>query len=289
MKQKLISVIIPNHNGLEVSRDCLKSIKQNTPYKNYEVILVDDASTDSSGKKLKKEFPWIKLVESKKRLGFAGINNLGLKHAKGDYYYLLNNDTIVLKGWLEEAVKLLESDERIAAVGSWLIAPESAEKLKKAEIPDKEKMTVCAAGELLKASVLRKIGFFDSENFSPVYGEETDLNYRIHNAGFKLIESGKSKVIHLGSTTTRKSFGSREQYLLMNTHRLKAMLYNLSFSQFLKHVPGLGLIFFQSIPEGMFFTLLKSYWKNLKNLKDILRKRKQRKLLAEKIRAGLNF
>lgn len=95
MQSVELSIIIVNYNGEIYLDDCLQSIDKQCSSLSYEVILVDNASTDNSIALLKKNHPKIHLIESKKNLGFAGGNNLGVKKAKGEVILLLNNDTIL--------------------------------------------------------------------------------------------------------------------------------------------------------------------------------------------------
>ena len=99
----LISIVIVNYNGKEVLENCLKSVYKST-YPNYEVILVDNASTDNSNLKAKKKFPKIKLIENKINLGSSG-RNPGILLSKGKFVVLLDNDTLVKSNWLDEFLK----------------------------------------------------------------------------------------------------------------------------------------------------------------------------------------
>lgn len=139
---------------------------------------------------------------------------------------------------------------------------------------------------LLRKGVVEKIGALDAEEFSPIYGEETDWCYRARNAGYRIVETDSSRIKHLGSRDTKRQTGKDWQYVLLNTHRLKAMLFNLSTLEFLRHAPGLALVFVRAVPEGRLHLLLKSYRNNIKDIGKIMRKRKERKKIAEKIRSG---
>jgi GT2 family glycosyltransferase len=280
---KKVSIIVLNWNGRELTRDCLRSIQEETEYPEYEVIVVDNGSTDGSQEMIRKEFPWVRLVENPRNLGFARGNNQGMEAATGDHYYLLNNDTFVTRGWLTEAMVVMESDPRIAAVGSTLIPPDQDPgEVRRDE--ERERDTVCGAAMLMKRKVVERIGAFDAENFSPIYGEETDWCYRARNLGYRIVETKRSIVKHIGSVDTTKGTTKPYQYVLMNTHRLKAMLYNDSPRSFLKRIPGLGLIFVRSFGEGTTLLLLRSYWNNLRGGRNILRERRKRKALVRKFR-----
>ena len=104
IRQPLVSIIIAHWNGEEIIKDCLESLSKTT-YENYEVIVVDNASTDNSVKIITENFPNIKIVQNNKNYGFAGGNNIGYNHAKGEIILLLNNDTNVEPDWLENLVK----------------------------------------------------------------------------------------------------------------------------------------------------------------------------------------
>jgi len=276
-----VSIIVLNWNGRELTRDCLQSIREETDYPEYEVIVVDNGSTDGSQEMVKKEFPWARLIENPRNLGFARGNNQGMEAAIGEYYYLLNNDTFVTRGWLTEAVAVMESDPKIAAVGSTLIPPDQdPEEIKGNE----EKDTVCGAAMLMKRKVVERIGPFDAENFSPIYGEETDWNYQARNLGYRVVETRRSIVKHIGSVDTTRGTTKPYQYVLMNTHRLKAMLYNDSPRGFLKRIPGLGLIFLVSLRKGTTLLLLRSYWNNLRGWRNLLEERRKRRGQVQKFR-----
>jgi len=109
---KFISIIIVNFNGKHLLDDCLGSLKNlNYPKDQYEIILVDNNSQDTSVSFVQKKYPKVIIVESETNSGFTGGNNLGLTKAKGDYIVLLNNDTTVDKNWLKELVKTAQSSK----------------------------------------------------------------------------------------------------------------------------------------------------------------------------------
>jgi len=270
----LVSIIILNWNGKDLTLNCLKSIKQSTSYSSYEVIVIDQGSNDGSVEELKK-IDWITLISLKQNIGFAAANNLGFNDAKGKYLFMLNNDTIVTKNWLTEAVKIIESDSKVGVVGCYENdAPDPERK-------DKDVLTVSGATMLLKKEVLDNIGLLDEKNFFPIYGEETDFNFRAHYSGYRVVQTYKSAIIHLACRTTESQFESKYKFILCETNRIKAMLYNLTFFDFIKFIPGLSLIFFQSIKNFKVHWLLTAYWKNIKNFKSIIRERKKRKQIAK--------
>lgn len=91
-----LSIIILNHNGKQWLKDCFQSVFDNTHNISFEVILVDNASTDGSVEYVRKEFPQVKVIKNNANVGFTRGNNIGVKEAVGEYVCILNNDTIVL-------------------------------------------------------------------------------------------------------------------------------------------------------------------------------------------------
>ncbi|GIK83854.1 MAG: hypothetical protein BroJett025_04760 [Patescibacteria group bacterium] len=121
-KKPLVSILIINYNGKKFLKDCLTSIDNvNFPRNEYEVILVDNDSQDDSVSCVKKDFPWVKLVESKANLGFAEGNNLAYSKAVGEYIVLLNNDTVVDRNWLRSLVSTAKKNKNVGIVTSKLL------------------------------------------------------------------------------------------------------------------------------------------------------------------------
>lgn len=277
---KMVSIIILNWNGREILRNCLNSIKKHTKYKNHEVIVVDQGSKDGSIEMLRKEFPYVRLVRNKENVGIPKGSNQGMKIAKGDYFIFLGNDTLVTDGWMEALVEVAESDSRIASVGATLIDKKQMGMVRP-ENYEKRRASVCSAAMLMKRKAFDYIGYYDEKNFTPYGGDETDWNLQAWNLGYKVIETKRSVVVHIGSVDTKRQ--NPNQYLLLNTNRLKAILYNVSPLDLIKRLPGLGLIFVFSLFEGKTLVLLKSYWNNIKNYKNILEERRKRREKIKKL------
>ena len=118
----LVSIIIVNYNGRRWLGDCLSSLSSlDYPADRYEVILVDNHSSDGSAALVEKHYPWVRIIGSPRNLGFAGGNNLGIRSSRGEMVVLLNNDTVVDKKWLITLVERAVEEERIGAVGSKLL------------------------------------------------------------------------------------------------------------------------------------------------------------------------
>ena len=111
----ILSIIIPHHAGFDILNNCLKSIKKST-FDNYEIIIVDNNSTDKSITKIKTEFTDIKIIELNNNLGYAGGCNEGALNSKGEYLLFLNNDTVHDPGWIEPLMNIMINDQTISSV-----------------------------------------------------------------------------------------------------------------------------------------------------------------------------
>lgn len=119
-----VSVIIVNFNTRELTTDCIRSVIQNTSGCDYEIILVDNASTECDPIVFKQEFPDIRLIKSGKNGGFAFGNNLGIKEASGDFILLLNSDTILKEDSISKAVSCFNQHPDVGVVGCRMIYPD---------------------------------------------------------------------------------------------------------------------------------------------------------------------
>jgi hypothetical protein len=112
----MVSIIIPHYNGEDLLYNCIDSIYKNISIKEFELIVVDNASTDDSINRIKSSFESVKIISSNSNLGYSGGCNLGATHASGKYLLFLNNDTEHSREWIEKLVHFLDSNSNIAAV-----------------------------------------------------------------------------------------------------------------------------------------------------------------------------
>ena len=119
-----LSIIIVSYNTSNFLRECIKSIQKNTKKVNYEIIVVDNASSDNSIEMVKKEFPQILVIESLENTGFSKANNLGVKKSKGRYVLFLNPDTIIYKDSLLGMVKFMDEHREAGAATCKLLMPD---------------------------------------------------------------------------------------------------------------------------------------------------------------------
>jgi GT2 family glycosyltransferase len=212
MGKDLISIMLLNWNGKDVTADCLESIKKQT-FKNYEVILIDNASTDGSSKYLKKKYPFVRLVQNKKNLGYAGGHNSGIKSAKGNYLLIINNDIVLDKNFLKEIWKNKDKADILGvknyfydhkdifwAIGSSLNEVLMVARLKgnkEKDIGQYDKADVDQAvgsAMLVNKKVIDKVNLFDESLFA--YYEETEWQTRAQRAGFTISWVPTAKLWH---------------------------------------------------------------------------------------------
>ena len=216
----LVSVIIVNYNGKHYLKKCLSSLASQS-YPAIEVILVDNGSCDGSVEYVKKEFTSVRIIESRKNLGFAKGNNLGIKEAGGELIATLNNDTQVSSRWLEELVSAMAQDERVGMCASKMLFMKNPGMINSTGIcisrsgtcwdrgifePDtgqyesmEEVFGPCAGAALYRRRMLEEIGLFD-EDFH-AYVEDTDLAFRGRLSGWKCLYVPKAVVYHVHSGT----------------------------------------------------------------------------------------
>jgi len=239
-KNPKVSIIILNWNGWEDTIECLESLYKIT-YPNYEVIVVDNGSTNDSLKQIKKVINKnnTRIIENKENLGFAEGNNVAMREVmkvgKSKYVLLLNNDTVVDKEFLSELVKTGESDEKVGIVGSILYYYDEPDKIWRSggkmnwltgkpnhifrDYKDKEKISIESKVEhvvgcsfLIKLDILKKIGLLDKLYFC--YFEETDLCIKANKLDYRVYLNTKSKVWHKVSKSSTKEF--QEYYFSRN-------------------------------------------------------------------------
>lgn len=212
-KNPKVSIIILNWNGGEDVIECLKSVKD-IDYPDYEVLVVDNGSTDNSVEEIRNSFPDIKLIQNHENLGFAGGNNVGIRAAIGDYVMLLNDDTVVGKSILKNLVKAMESNENIGIAGPMILYYNEPDKIWCAgsklnfgytshigkglnkELFNKSYFVDYIAGctMLIKKEVIDKIGLLDSEYF--FYAEDADFCLRAKSAGYECLYVPSPTVWH---------------------------------------------------------------------------------------------
>jgi GT2 family glycosyltransferase len=230
------SIVIASFNKLEYTQKCIESIRQYTLQDTYEIIVVDNGSTDDSQAWLSLQQD-IKLIANSSNLGFPKACNQGMEIAEGDTILLLNNDTVVTENWLTNMRKALFSDDKVGAVGTVTnsISYYQAIQATYANLEEmqqfaylfnvsnplqwEERLKLIGYCMLIKKSVVEQIGLLD-EQFSPGNYEDDDYSLRIRMAGYRLLLCKDTFIHHFGSTSFREN---KEYTDLMKINRHKFM------------------------------------------------------------------
>lgn len=259
-----VSVLIVNWNACDVLLECLDSIRQQTRHITYEIIVVDNASADSSVEMVREKFPEVHLIASPTNLGFAAGNNLGMGRARGRYVLLLNPDTVILDGAIEKSVAFADGLPDAGVVGVRTLR-ENHELVRNcfqytgllnlsiamsglnhvfpnSRFWGRERMTwwdyenirtvdaVAGCYMLVRREVIQEVGGMDERFF--MYGEEMDWCRRITRAGWKIYYQPDASIIHYGGISAAQNpfsmhLEQRKSYLLyLSKHhgRLTALL-----------------------------------------------------------------
>ena len=261
-----ISIIIPVFNKWEFTYSCLASLKENIERElAYEIIIVDNASSDRTPIIIKNKFKNIHYLRNKKNLGFVGGCNLGASHSHGKYIVFLNNDTIIKKNWLESLLNTFKNNQNIGLVGSKLVYPDgrlqeaggivwknkNAWNYGRYKNPDDSEFNYlkdvdyCSgASIMLPKKIFDELNGFD-ELYAPAYYEDTDLAFRVRKAGFRTVYQPKSELIHFEGITAGTDTGKGlKQYQEINKvkffSRWKDVLEKENLNDYDDNAPFLG-------------------------------------------------
>ena len=299
---KYVSVILVNYNGEPFIKRLLLSLTNQT-YKDFEIIFVDNASTDHSVKifqemlrHLQLEDIHVKIILNKENLGYCKGNNVGLKHAQGSYIVFLNNDTYLSTRWLEELVKVLDRYQSVGACQSKILFADTGELQALGNSFDVYGVSVkpffdsrmgidvlidaffCPSGTsmIVRREVLDKCGGFDEKLF---YGDR-DLGWRVRLFGYRMAMTLRSVCYHYGSYATKTLFPSVALSYFEYRDRIRILTKNYSFSRLVVRLPlSIFMMFIESAYSTLKFrTPCVSAWFkailwNILNLRDTIKKR----------------
>lgn len=216
----MISVIIPNWNGIALLAGCLDSLRNQT-HPDYEIILVDNASTDDSVQMVQRDYPEVRVLELDKNLGLTGGVNAGIAIARGEIIALLNNDAEAAPAWLTELEAALARHPKAGSAASKMLLYDQPETINSAAdfyrtdgIPgnrgvwqpddgqfDAEEFVFggCGGAVAYRRTMLEQIGLFDEDFF--MYCEDVDLAWRAQLAGWRCVYAPLAVVYHRLSAT----------------------------------------------------------------------------------------
>lgn len=226
----LVSIVIVNFNAGKLISACIESIIQETIIEKYEIIVVDNDSSDESVEAIKKKFPFVKIIETGVNLGFAAGNNIGFNVAKGDFILVLNPDTLIIDKAIDKAVAYLSNHPEVGILGCKVLS-KTGERLPtlmrfftltgilintlipirimcksrylgRSHYPDIDYSiehdvdVVVGCFMMLPQGIIHEIGGFDEDFF--MFVEDVEWCWRIVQAGKKVRYYPESTIIHYG-------------------------------------------------------------------------------------------
>lgn len=257
MDLKVLSIIIVSYNTREILKNCLSSVLKETTNLNFEIIVIDNASSDGTIEMLLSEFTEVTIIENKTNKGFAAANNQGIEIAKGKYILLLNSDTVILNNAINKVYDFMEERKDVAIAGCkqlfpnlqlqpscrsfptlWNIFTEATflyTIFKKTKLfgqyylsyfkydTIKKIDVVMGSFMFIRRKVFEDIGGFDEAFF--FYTEETDFCYRAAQKGYDGYFFPEATIIHLGGGSPKNLLWTFE-----NLHKSQLQFINKHYS-----------------------------------------------------------
>jgi GT2 family glycosyltransferase len=244
--------------------NCLRSIQGSISENQYELIIVDNKSTDDSVSWIFGNAPEAKLIIEEKNIGFGPANNKGIAEASGKYLLLLNPDTVVTAGSIQLMIDFLDKHADAGCVGPMLLNPDGTLQISSYPFPtvarefwrlfhldriipfsqypiqkwesgfEQQVDVLQGAAILMPLSVVYEAGLFDEQFF--MYTEEVDLCYRVKKLGYTNYWLPDAKIVHYGGQSTRQA--ALPMFLELNASKLKFIR---------KYYHGIGAFFYKTI------------------------------------------
>jgi glycosyltransferase involved in cell wall biosynthesis/GT2 family glycosyltransferase len=229
-----ISIIIPVFNKKDLTQNCLQTLFSISARHTYEVIVIDNASTDGTHKLLREHFPACRTLTNPDNLGFAAACNQGATAARGKFLVFLNNDTIPLPGWIDNLAETLHKHPAAGIVGCKLLYPDNTIQHCGASMKhdgscfrhqykflpcdhqlaniERELDAVTAACCITPRALFHELGMFDTAYRNGC--EDMDYCSKVRQAGYKIFYTPRSVLLHLESQTQRPENRDRENFEL---------------------------------------------------------------------------
>jgi GT2 family glycosyltransferase len=260
----MISIIIVTYNGKEHTLHCLHSLQSLTLSIPFEIIVVDNASSDGSVEMIKREFPNIVLLTQSSNNGFGKANNIGAKAAHGEYLFFVNNDTLFQQDILTPLKEFLENHISIGIAAPMLLNSDLTYQHSYGKYPSiinefrtkrdmalftdipkdrspKQVDWVSFAAVMIRRSAFEKIGGFDELYF--MYFEDVDVCLRLKNEGFSIMYLPAYSLIHLcGASRSQRNADTiryeyrRSQLIYYSKHRSLCQTFLLRFYLLIKYI-----------------------------------------------------
>ncbi|MCG2755597.1 MAG: glycosyltransferase family 2 protein [Desulfobacteraceae bacterium] len=234
-----VSIIIVNWNTKKLLLDCIYSIHETVKNISFEIWLVDNASTDGSVEAVKQNYPDVKIIQNKKNLGFAAANNIALERMRGQYALLLNTDTILTNGAVEDLFDFMEKNSDAGMACGQLLNQDGSKQNSVANFPGLHSL-ICnesllqilfprkfpgkrreykkpvevdsciGACLMVRKKAMDEVGLLDKRYF--FFFEETDWAYRMKQAGWKIYFVPSAKIFHIQGQTVGHNVVSRVMF-----------------------------------------------------------------------------
>jgi GT2 family glycosyltransferase len=239
MSDVTLSIIIVNWNTRDITRDCLRSIDGHLSGISYEVIVVDNASADGSADMIRAEFPEVRLIANDINLGFGRANNQAMRVARGDYFLLLNSDTLVFDDAIQQLVQFVATQPTIGIAGCKLVFEDRSLQSSCSRFPSirmalleelmlykflprrlrgelllggywphdhaRDVEVVWGAVMLVRREVFEQTGGFDERIF--MYGEDLEWCMRVRDCGWRIAFTNACAIVHLNHKSAEKRYG----------------------------------------------------------------------------------
>lgn len=231
-----LSITIVSWNTCEDLRLALQSIDQHRPQDSFEVLVVDNASTDGSAVMVQREFPWVRLIANKENVGFTRGHNQAVWESHGKYLLILNSDTIIQQDALQKLIAFAETNPDVGVIGPRLLNPDGSLQYSCRRFPNlaaaifrntplgrlfpqnrytrdylmadwdhgtpREVDWVSGAAMFVRREVYERLQGFDERFF--MYCEDVDFCYRVWKAGWKVVYYPEAQIVHaIGRSTDR--------------------------------------------------------------------------------------
>jgi len=234
-----LSIIIVNWNTRDLLTPCLQSVYDTTSNLDFEVVVVDNASTDGSQAMVRQQFPHIHLIANRENVGFARANNQAMRVSKGRYALLFNSDALLLANAVQVMISLAEANPQAGIIGAQLLNPDGSFQASHTPFPNlwQEFLILSGAGRMLyghwypsrgpqedqgpqmvdyvegacmlvRREAFEDVGGLDEGYF--MYAEEVDWCYAMREKGWQVWYQPAAKVIHLGGGSSRGRRTQRE-------------------------------------------------------------------------------
>lgn len=239
MSDLTLSIIIVNWNTREITRACLRSIRERVTGVEYEVILVDNASSDGSVEMVRLEFPEVRLISNETNVGFGRANNQAMAVARGRFFFLLNSDTVIIDDSVERLVRFIESDPEIGIAGCKLLFEDGTLQSSCSRFPSiklalleelmlykllprhkqgeillggywphdhaRDVESVWGAVMLVRREVYEQTKGFDEGIF--MYGEDLEWCMRVRDFGWRTTFTPDCSIVHLNHKSSENKYG----------------------------------------------------------------------------------